>query len=570
MTNDSFIEAIHAGLEALEKQEKIHDKCEHASEKLSMIFLAIEQNPLSTLITNARGEICYANRALCLTSGYSLEELIGQSPRLFKSGKTPPAVFTRLWSTISSGKTWRGEIINRRKDGECYTEYEIIVPVFDNKGGIVYYVDIKEDITEKKRTKKELERHRRHLEDLVKERTAALDKTNHALAHALDAAQHAAEAKSAFLANMSHEIRTPLSAVLGMTHIMRRNATAWQLSQLDKIETAGRHLLGIVNDILDLSKIEAGKISMEMIEFPIRDTINSALLIFSDAAYNKGIDIRFVDNENLPDFACGDPTRLSQILINYLSNAIKFTHSGNILIRAYLQDETENSTTLKFEVQDSGVGITPGAIQNLFEDFSQGDSSITRRHGGTGLGLSISRRLAKLMNGTVGAESIPSGGSLFWFTCRLAKPEKSDRRSMAEIQQIPDAQEKLRKNFAGNRILLVEDEPIIREVTRSLLEESGLEVDEAENGVQAVTLIKTKKYDLVLMDLQMPTLDGIEATRCIRKLSSTQDIPIIAMTANAFDEDRERCLAAGMNDFLKKPINPDRFNSKLLHWLSKK
>lgn len=568
MTNSSFVQAVHAGLKVLEKQESLHDKCDKASEKLSMLFLAIEQNPLATLITNARGEICYANRALCLTSGYSLEELIGQSPRLFKSGKTPPAVFTRLWATISSGKIWRGEVINRRKNGECYTEYEIIVPAFNDDGTTVYYVDIKEDITEKKRTKKELERHRRHLEDLVKERTIVLDEANHALAHALDAAQHAAEAKSAFLANMSHEIRTPLSAVLGMTHIMRRDATAWQLAQLDKIETAGRHLLGIVNDILDLSKIDAGKISMEIVEFSIRSIIKNTIIIFSDAAYNKGLEITFIENEKLPNFVCGDPTRLSQILINYLSNAIKFTNSGKISISTHLQDETENTVTLKFEVQDSGIGITPGAIQNLFEDFIQGDSSTTRRHGGTGLGLSISRRLAKLMNGTVGAESIPTGGSLFWFTCRLAKSGKSDERSSAEIHQTPDAQEQLRKNFAGTLILLVEDEPIIREVSRSLLEDSGIEVDEAENGMQAVELIKSRKYDLVFMDIQMPVLDGIEATRQIRKINNGHDIPIIAMTANAFDEDRELCLAVGMNDFIAKPIDPIRFNSKLLHWLS--
>ena len=533
---------------------------------LRVLTRAVEQSPESIVITAVSGVIEYINEAFLSATGYRRDEVIGRNPRILQSGKTPAQVYRDLWSALEQQQTWRGEFINRRKDGSEYVELAIISPLLDGDGYASHYIAVKEDITEKKRNAEELERHRRHLEELVKERTARLDETNRALARALDAAEHAANAKAAFLANMSHEIRTPLSAVLGMAHVMKRDASPQQLAQINKIASAGRHLQGIINDILDLSKIDADKLTLEKVEFSAAAIPGNVASMLSESARTKGLQI-VVDTGPLPDPLRGDPTRISQILLNYVSNAIKFTDTGSIVIRTRLQEETADNVLLRFEVQDTGIGIATESIPRLFADFEQADNSTTRRHGGSGLGLAIARRLAALMEGTVGAEAVPAGGSLFWFTCRLAKAEKVGAGGTA-IPLLPDAEKQLQRYYAGVKVLLVEDEPINREVGRMLLEDAGLHVDEAENGLQAVERFTAGDYSLILMDMQMPVLGGIEATQRIRALPAGRNVPILAMTANAFDDDRERCFAAGMNDFIAKPADPQRIYAKLLHWLS--
>lgn len=380
-----------------------------------------------------------------------------------------------------------------------------------------------------------------------------------------DSAQAATHAKSVFLANMSHEIRTPLNAILGMTYLLRRETlTPVQATRLETIHASAQHLLGVINDILDLSKIEAGKLVLDITEVAIENLLDSVFSIISPRAYAKGLVLR-AQTEKVPERLVGDSTRLTQALLNYANNAVKFTEKGSITLRIRVQERTGTSLLLRFEVEDTGMGITPEALERLFTPFEQADNSTTRAYGGTGLGLSITKNLAALMGGEAGATSTPEVGSVFWFTARL---EVGEARPLGHSAvELADAEKQLSMHCAGKSILLVEDELINQSVITELLSEEPLSIDTADNGVQAVEKVLSKDYDLILMDMQMPRMDGVTATREIRKMTGREKVPIIALTANAFSEDRARCLAAGMSDFLAKPVEPEKFYSMLLRWL---
>jgi len=414
-------------------------------------------------------------------------------------------------------------------------------------------LSFRQALIDRREAELELISYQRTLEQQVAERTAEL-------AEAKDVAEAASLAKSSFLANMSHEIRTPMNGIVGMANILRREGvTPKQAERLDRIDTSAQHLLSIINDILDLSKIEAGKLMLESTPVEMPRLLSNVISILSERAREKGIELA-VHADALPDHLLGDPTRLQQCLINYVGNAVKFTDRGAVTLRTMLQDESPEAVTVRFEVRDTGVGLPAEVLPRLFAAFEQADTSTTRKYGGTGLGLAITLRLAELMGGSAGAESELGVGSTFWFTARLAKGDPVAVRADAPV----NAGQEIRVRYAGASVLVVDDEPINREVAIILLEELGLKIDVAGDGAEAVEMARGNAYAAILMDMQMPNIDGLEATRRIRGIRQRDALPIIAMTANAFAEDKARCLDAGMDDFLVKPFDPEALYGTLL------
>jgi PAS domain S-box-containing protein len=479
-------------------------------------------------VTDRRGRIVEVNDSFCRISGYRADELVGQTHRVVNSGVQPAQFWDELWRSIAAGKPWRGEICNRTKAGELYWVDSIIAPLMGEDGRTHKYISIRSDITARKRN----------------EETLRL---------ASQTAEQANRAKSEFLANMSHEIRTPMNAVIGLSYLLGQTALNPQQSAfVAKVTLAGKSLLAVLNNVLDLSKIEAGELIVERAPFSLPGLLQELRDVMAVQADAKGIAFEIDAPDALPAALEGDAARLHQILANLLSNAIKFTDRGNVRLRVRQLAGNAESATLCFEVHDTGIGVAPEVQARLFKPFAQADASITRRFGGTGLGLSIVERLVGLLGGTVTLDSAPGVGSEFsvLLDFGLASPQ-----AVAQLEAPPVAAGGLA--LLGLRVLVVDDSDINLDVTQRILELEGARVVLAHNGQEAIERLQAEPgaVDVVLMDVQMPVLDGHDATQRIRGELQLTQLPIIALTAGAMSSERARAMAAGMDDYLVKPFD---------------
>ncbi|HAR96598.1 MAG TPA: histidine kinase, partial [Deltaproteobacteria bacterium] len=539
-------------------------------EKIHKLSLAVEQSPESIVITNLEGNIEYVNEAFLRTSGYSVEEVLGRNTRRLLSENTDSPTSADLWKAMSHGEPWQGELHNRRKDGSKYTEFAMITPIRQTDGRITHYMAIKEDITEKKRLAWELDHYRHHLEELVEIRTAEL-------AEARTLAESANQAKSAFLANMSHEIRTPINGVLGMSELLQgTELTPEQRRFANTIQRSGEALLGLINDILDFSKIEAGKMELRSVDLSLRSTVAEMVEMLLRQAQRKGLSLTAHTDRGVPDSFIGDPLRIQQVLMNLATNAVKFTDNGEVSISVFCTEQDEERAVLRFEVRDTGIGVPVEAQSAIFDSFSQADGSATRRYGGSGLGLAIAKQLCGMMGGSIGVNSTPGKGSVFWFTIKLLKQPNGGVGAEGSISP-PENTARNRDDVLSLHVLLVEDNRVNQQVAKAMLETMTCRVDVAGDGAEAVAAVKNKHYDVVLMDCQMPSMDGYEATKAIREWESERyagrkkpnHIPIIALTAHAMKGDRERCIEAGMDDYLSKPYKLKALSEVLAPYVSK-
>jgi len=654
------------------------DERKRVEEEHRKLSRAVEQSASSVIITDLDGSIEYVNPGFSEITGYSYEEVMGNNPRLLKSGEHPHDFYEEMWRMLSSGNVWQGELINRRKNGNLYWESATISPVKDREGNITHYVGIKDDITMRKEAEEKLlvsekkyrtlvqsansiilrvtpdgkitffnafaqkffgytedeilgrnvmgtivperESTGRDLAVLIDDITQHSEKysynenenmrsngervwvawTNNVIKdrdgrvveilcignditdkkraeeenirlfnearQAREEAENADKAKSAFLASMSHEIRTPMNAVIGMTDLtLQTDIAPDQRKNLQIVKDSAHHLLNIINDILDLSRIEAGKIKLDNTDFDLDSLLRSIVSIFKVQTDRKELFLN-LDRADVPQYVRGDPLRLRQILINLIGNAVKFTETGGITLKVeHLKSGSRpisdfkspgSDITLLFSVTDTGIGIPGDRQEMIFENFSQADHSTTRKYGGTGLGLSICQQLAELMGGGIQVESEAGQGSTFSFTAVFRAGDKNNVRS-DDQDETPIISAHAAQPL---KILLAEDNPVNTLLARSFLKQMGHSLTTVADGKEALTALdeNNSTFDLVLMDIEMPEMDGLEATRRIREGEAGEEnrqIPVIAMTAHALPEFRKKCKAAGMDDFITKPVD---------------
>ena len=484
--------------------------------------------------------------------GYKPDEIIGKHISYIFLPEDKEKISKEISNLIAEEKPFKNRVNwNLSKDGRKVCLKTNGIPLFDKNGNLIGYLGVYKDITKEKL----------YEEELIKE-IAERKKTEIKLIKTKEEAEAATFSKSLFLAKMSHEIRTPMNGIIGTIDILKDTIlTGEQKDFLDIIDVSANNLLSIINDILDISKIEAGKVELENKNFNLYIIVDEIIKLLSFKASEKSLIIHKNISQEVPEFVIGDFVRLKQIIINLMNNAIKFTKKGSITLEIEKTKQVNNKIHLLFRIIDTGTGISEEGQKRLFQEFSQADISITRKYGGTGLGLIISKKLSKLMDGEIGVESKIGTGSTFWFTVVLETgseiKKESEKKPMKEKQEIS-------KKLS---ILVAEDNVINQKVAMINLKQLGHNVEIAVNGKMAVDMYNKNKYDLILMDIQMPVLDGIEATKEIRKIEKENNvsdkIKIVAITANAMKEDKNKCLSAGMDDYITKPFKSEDMDRAL-------
>ena len=531
----------------------LHDISEEKRTQDEVVKLSVVASATDNLvvITDAAGLTEWVNDAFVNRTGFALADVVGKKPGTVLQGPaTDKSTIQRLRGGIAEHHSIQEEILNYTKAGEPYWVIIYITPIFDGDGEVARYISVQSDTTDRKR-----------FENQLLEQNAELERGRIQMRKALGAAEGANMAKSVFLANVSHELRTPLNGILGMAQsLSRERLEPKHREQLDVIRESGEALLAILNDVLDLSKIEAGKMDIEDIEFDLAKLVDAVQVQFAHLAAAKKIALS-AEMRGAQGVYRGDPTRIRQILTNLISNALKFTESGGLALSI---ERREGS--LIFTVADTGVGMSPSELNKLFLNFSQADPSTTRRYGGTGLGLSICRQLVEMMGGHIAVKSQVGVGSTFTVDLPLVWVASSQGSVAIEVAVVDETAP------SGHwRVLAAEDNNINRRVLRTLLNQVGIEPAFVQNGKEAVEAWRTGLFDLILMDIQMPEMDGVEATRVIRQLETDQECvrtPIIAVTANVMAHQVELYNAVGMDGFIAKPIHVRDLSAWLTKFLS--
>ncbi len=504
---------------------------------------ALEQSPSGILILDDRGRVVYCNAFWIQLSGYDEVHTLGRPPRILDTVHTPEQQVEHIWKKLHTGQLWRGEYVQPHKAGHLFTAVVLLAPMRNEEGATTHYICIQHDISALKKLQTELQFSR-------------------------DKAEAATLAKSQFLANMSHEIRTPMNGLIGMTQLaLDEPLTPQAQAYISNAHASAVSLLGILNDILDFSKIEAGKLQLEYLPVSLPDLLSQVMALQSVAAQAKGLALDLEVAPEVPSHMVSDPVRLMQVLNNVMGNAIKFTAVGSVKLHVSLplpdSPMLPSQPHIRFEILDTGVGMSDSQLAQLFKPFTQADNSITRLYGGTGLGLAISRSLCHLLEGHLQIDSALQRG-----TCVTLLLPLKRWRALPDVTQ-PDLSNDALLRLNGSKILLVEDHPMNRQLLQALLGKLGIQTITAENGQQALECLakSPERFDAVLMDVQMPVMDGIQATQRIREDARFADLPIIAVTANAMSDERTLCLQAGMQDYLSKPVNRQALHELLLRWI---
>ena len=515
-------------------------KRKKTEEQLKRLSLVADKIDNGVVIADSKGKVEWINNSFTRITGYSINELKGKHPSEVMQGPgTNMAEVKKMWGKQKRHEAYSFEVLNYRKDGQPIWLSVNNTPVMENGKFAGKYVEIVLDITDKK-------------------------KTEFQLIKAKEQAERSARIKDEFLANMSHEIRTPMNAVIGFTNLLLdTELDEDQLKSVETIHNAGENLLIIINEILNFSKIESGKIEIVNKELNLHHLMTELNNLFDEKARQKKLELNFIISSSVPEMVIGDEVRINQILVNLINNAIKFTEKGAITVKAKTLKSTAENAEIEFSVKDTGIGIPKNKIKKIFESFTQAETDTTRRYGGTGLGLTIVKRLVEMQNGNLDVQSKLNEGSEFIFSLTYGLPAKTKKKKYEKAKVSPP------QNLKGYRILLFEDNEMNRQLSRAILEKNyQAKMDAASNGREGLEMLEKRKYDLILMDIQMPEMDGIEASQKIRNSENAliRNIPIIALTADVMEKEKKRCIEAGMNDFIAKPFRKEDLLAKILKY----